>query len=184
MDIRATIVFSCILLGACGPGPGSSTDTVTSTDPTTSGATSTGGATGDTTTTGTSGATAPTTGATATTDDTTTGAPTTTDTTTTTGTTDMTTSTTTGGPLVCDDIVGSLDCAELVAVSGDLTMETCMKCQGIPCGQEPDCDSQFPCFNDVIVIQGCCTDEQCAGLSPFCGMFIAADNVCVLSDDV
>ncbi|MBZ5709998.1 hypothetical protein [Nannocystis pusilla] len=177
MDIRATIVFSCILLGACGPGPGSSTDTVTSTDPTTSGATSTGGATGDTTT-GTSGATTPTTGATATSDDTTTtGAPTT-------GTTGATTSPTTGGPLVCDDIVGSLDCAELVAVSADLTMETCMKCQGIPCGQEPDCDGQFPCFNDVIVIQGCCTDEQCEGLSPFCGMFIAADNVCVLSDDV
>lgn len=176
MDIRATIVFSCIFLGACGPGPGGSTDTVASTDPTTSGATSTGD-----TTTGTSGATTPTTGATD--ETTTTGAPTTTGTTTT-GTTDVTTSTTTGGPLVCDDIVGSLDCAELVAVSGELTMETCMKCQGIACGQEPECDSQFPCSDDVIVIQGCCTDEQCEGLSPFCGMFIAADSVCVLSDDV
>ncbi len=101
-----------------------------------------------------------------------------------TGATTGETSDATTGAAACEAIVGSTDCAALVAVSPDLTLEECMTCQGAPCGQEPICDDQYPCVDGSIVLQGCCSDEQCAGLTLFCGMFIGTDNICVLSDDV
>lgn len=90
----------------------------------------------------------------------------------------------TTGAAACEAIVGLTDCADLVAVSPDLTLEECMTCQGAACGQKPVCDGQYPCVDGSIVLQGCCSDEQCAGLTPFCGMFIGTDNICVLDDDV
>ena len=90
----------------------------------------------------------------------------------------------TTGAAACEAIVGSTDCAALVAVSPDLTLEECMTCQGAACGQEPVCDGQYPCVDGSIVLQGCCSDEQCAGLTLFCGMFIGTNNICVLHDDV
>ena len=90
----------------------------------------------------------------------------------------------TTGAAACEAIVGSTDCAALVAVSPDLTLEECMTCQGAACGQEPVCDGQYPCVDGSIVLQGCCSDEQCAGLTLFCGMFIGTNNICVLDDDV
>lgn len=176
MYTRATIACSLLLWAACGPGPDGTTDTTA-----TSGATTTTATTG-TTTTPTTGATGETsTGTTGATGETSTGDMTgMTGTTGTTGTTGMTGTT---GAAACEAIVGSQDCAALVAVSGDLTLETCMKCQGSACATDPECDI-FPCIANAIVIQGCCADAQCAGLSPFCGMFIAPNNVCVLSDDI
>jgi hypothetical protein len=103
------------------------------------------------------------------------------------GTTSESTSDTTAGTTggqTCDAIVGSDDCAALAEVSPDLTLEDCMTCQGAPCGQEPMCDQQYPCVEGSIVLRGCCTDAQCAGLTPFCGMFIGIDNICVEHDDV
>ncbi len=172
MYTRTTIACSLLLWAACGPGPDGTTDT-----------TATSGAT---TTTATTGTTTPTTGATGETSTGTTGATgetSTGDMTGMTGTTDATGMTGTTGAAACEAIVGSQDCAALVAVSGDLTLETCMKCQGSACATDPECDI-FPCIANAIVIQGCCADAQCAGLSPFCGMFIAPNNVCVLSDDI
>lgn len=182
-------VSSCLLLlvAACPAGPGTSTgsdtgsDTGTSTGATgTSGGSSTGAlpTTSEATTTGDA------------TSDATTGALTDTGTATsdTTATTTTTTITTTDdgttGAAACEDIVGSMDCPALVAVSGDLTLEQCMLCQGATCGEQPECDGNYPCVDGKIVLRGCCTDEQCAGLSPFCGMFIATNNVCVLNDDI
>ena len=91
---------------------------------------------------------------------------------------------TTGGVSRCEAAVGVTECAVLVKLAEELTEELCTTCQGAACGTEPDCDSQFPCVEGRIVVQGCCGDEDCAGLSPFCGMFIAINNVCVVSDDV
>ncbi len=89
----------------------------------------------------------------------------------------------TTGVAACDAIIGSTDCMALVEVSGDLTLEECLTCQGSPCGLDPSCD-QYPCVNGSVVIQGCCTDAQCAELTPYCGMFIGTDNVCVKDDDI
>ncbi len=114
---------------------------------------------------------------------TTTTAGTTTKTTTTAGSTTAT-ATSTSGTSECSEIVGSMDCEALVAVSGELTLERCELCQGIACGVEPDCDIEFPCVDGVIVLQGCCADEDCEGLALYCGMFTATNNVCVLDDDV
>lgn len=161
MYTRATIACSLLLWAACGPGPDGTTDTTATSGTTTGTTTPTTGATGEAST-GTTGAT----GETSTGDMT--------------GTAGMTGTT---GAAACEAIVGSQDCAALVAVSGDLTLETCMKCQGSACATDPECDI-FPCIANAIVIQGCCADAQCAGLSPFCGMFIAPNNVCVLSDDI
>jgi hypothetical protein len=171
-----------VLVSACPAGPGTSTGSGTGTD----GATSTTGGTMGGSSTGTLPTT---TDATTTSQPTTTGAttdtgPATSDTSATTDPTTIATTDATTGVAGCADIVGSMDCPALVAVSGDLTLEQCTLCQGAPCGQEPDCDSQYPCVGDVIVLRGCCSDEQCAGLTPFFGMFIATNNVCVLSDDV
>lgn len=171
---RLIRVGSVIVVTACGPGTGgssgdstgmSSTSGVTGTSSTSSG--ETGGVPTSGAPTSESGTTALDTGAS--TGDTA-------------GTTEDPSGTT--GSELCDAIVGSRDCAALVGISGDLTLEECMLCQGAPCGQEASCDSQYPCVDGAIVIQGCCTDEQCAGLTPFCGMFIGTNNVCVLSDDV
>ncbi len=168
------IALLIALLPACPAGPGTGTDADTSTGTTTTSASA------ETTSPASTGPTAPTT---STTDPTsTTDAPPTTSSTT--DTTTATTTDTTTGAAACDAIVGSTDCEALVAVSGDLTLEDCQACQGIPCGQDPACDGQYPCLDGIIVLQGCCSDEQCAGVAPFCGMFIATDNICVLSDDV
>ena len=184
MTIRTTILCSCLLSTACGPGPGDTTDTAATTGGSSTGATTgssgtssdttltTGGMTGMTGTTGTTGMTGDT-------GDTTAAATTTA----TSGTTTDATSGTTGA-LFCEGIVGSQDCEALVAVASELSFETCIQCQGIPCGLDPECDGEFPCVDEAIVIQGCCSDRQCAGLSPFCGMFIGTNNVCVNNDDV
>lgn len=171
MDMRTAIVGLWLATG-CGPGTGGSSEggssgggtTAAGTDgaTTTSGAV-TGGSSGGGTGTGDGSTGAPTSG---------------------TSSTGATTSSgSTGGP-ACDEVVGSMDCAELVAFSGELTLEQCETCQGAPCGTIADCDSQFPCKDGSIVIRACCTDEQCADLSPFCGMFIAVDRVCVNDDDI
>lgn len=99
------------------------------------------------------------------------------------GTTGETSDATTGAA-ACEAIVGSTDCVALVEVSPDLTLEECMTCQGAACGQEPVCDEQYPCVDGSIVLQGCCSDQQCAGLTPYCGMHIGTNNVCVLHDDI
>jgi len=164
------IALLIALLPACPAGPGTGTDADTSTGTTTTSASA------ETTSPASTGPTAPTT---STTDPTST-----TDAPPTTSSTTATTTDTTTGAAACDAIVGSTDCEALVAVSGDLTLEDCQACQGIPCGQDPACDGQYPCLDGIIVLQGCCSDEQCAGVAPFCGMFIATDNICVLSDDV
>ncbi len=179
MIIRATFLCSCLLSIACGPGPGDTTDTAATTGASTSsGGSSTGATTGSS---GTSADTTPTTGGmTGTTGDTgTTTAATTTAATS--GTTDAP-SGTTGAP-ICEDIVGSQDCEALVEVATELSFETCIQCQGVPCGVDAECDNAFPCVDEAIVIQGCCSDRQCAGLSLYCGMFIATNNVCVNDDD-
>lgn len=179
MKTRTMAIGWLLLTQACGPGGpgdsagsegGSTTEGATMGGTTTSGGTSgtsaasssEGSATTDTPTTGaTSGAT--TTGAT------TTGA--------------TVTGTTTDAP-ACAAIVGSTDCAALAEVSPDLSLEECMMCQGAPCGEHEQCDSQYPCVDGFIVLRGCCTDGQCEGLTPFCGMFIATNNVCVKNDDI
>lgn len=159
--------FLLLVASACGPGPGDATDTAATT-----GGSTTGGATADTTsspaTTGVA-STGDTGGTAATTD--TTGDPTT-----------GTSGTTAPGPS-CEAIVGSEDCNWLAEVSPDLELDLCLTCQGAPCGQHAECDSLFPCVEGAIVLRGCCTDEQCAGLTPFCGMFLGIDNICVESDD-
>lgn len=128
----------------------------------------------------------------ATTDPTTADAPTSTDPTTSGTAGDLTTGTTsadvgtdaTTGTATCEGLAGSRDCAVLVAGSDELTLEQCEQCQGVACGSAPDCDAQYPCVDRAIVLQGCCEDEHCAGLSPFCGMFTGTNNVCVVHDDV
>lgn len=158
-----------LLLTACGPGTTTTTDDPSTTTPatTTDPSTSTADTATDTTTD---------------TPTTTTGPPDTSMATTT--QTDATTTDPTTGNAACEAIVGSQDCPALVAVSGELTLEECNACQGAACGSDPTCDGQYPCVDNQIVLQGCCTDEQCAGLTPYCGMFIAPNNVCVFSDDV
>jgi len=96
----------------------------------------------------------------------------------------QTTGETSADPPACAAIVGSRECALLAEVSGDLELSECLLCQGIACGQQASCDDQYPCIEGAIVIQGCCTDEQCAGLTPFCGMYSGTNFVCVRSDDV
>jgi hypothetical protein len=185
MNLREAIT-GVLLLAGCGPGTGGSSDggsTGGGTTAATDGATTTtGAATGDGSggATGTSEATAtPTTGGT-------TGATSTTTAGTTGATSTTTAGTTTGattGELTCDDVVGSLDCALLAEFSGELTVEECEMCQGAACGANQECD-EYPCVDGKIVVRGCCTDRECADLSPFCGMFIATNNVCVVSDDI
>lgn len=85
---------------------------------------------------------------------------------------------------LCEAAAGVTDCEVLVTLADELTLEVCTTCQGAACGTVSECDTQFPCIDGKIVVQGCCSDEDCAGLSLFCGMFIAVNNVCVLSDDV
>ena len=79
---------------------------------------------------------------------------------------------------------GEADCAVLAAASQDLSVEVCTACQGAVCGSDRDCDVRFPCAAGVIVIRGCCVDADCADISPFCGQFIAVDDVCVPQDDI
>lgn len=171
MNARATIFVCSLLAPGCGPGPGGSTDSGIGTAGTNE-ATATGLVitTGTTSSTGegSGGATGSTTGATTDTP--------------TTGGTGTTTDATTGAD-ACEGIVGSMDCEMLVAVSPDLTLEECQMCQGAQCGQIETCDGQYPCVDGTIVLRGCCTDDQCEGLTPFCGMFIGTDNVCVNDDD-
>ncbi len=169
------------LAPACGDDENTSSDA--SSTGGTSGTSGTGSAT-STTAGGTGSATSTTAGAT--TSDagssSTASATSTTSTTSTTGT--ASTGATTGAP-ECADVIGSMDCAALVEVSGELTLERCELCQGIACGVEPDtCDVEFPCVDGVIVLQGCCADADCEGLAPYCGMFTATNNVCVLDDDL
>ena len=116
---------------------------------------------------------------------------TTTSTSMTTSTTDATsiatedvTSGVTTGPRACASIVGSMECEALAEVSIDLTLEECLLCQGAPCGREALCDGQYPCVDGVIVLRGCCQDLECEGLTPFCGMYLGTNDICVLSDDI
>ncbi len=164
-----------LLLLGCGPGPGdSSSSSATSTTSTSGSSGSEGHSTsGSGSGSGSSGTTqAPTTGV-ATTTEGTTGA---------TGTSEAS-GATTGAP-GCAMIVGVEDCALLAEFTPELTLEECLLCQGIPCGQDPGCDAEYPCIEGKIVLRGCCTDDQCEGLTPYCGMFIGTDNICVLHDDV
>lgn len=160
----------CLLLAsACGPGSGGSSDDSSG------GATSAGTSAGDTTATPTTGSS---TSAPGTTTDPDTGG-----TTVVTGDGTTTDPSATTGPQACEAIVGSTECAALAEVSGDLSFEECTACQAAPCGTDPICDGQYPCIDGAIVVKGCCSDAQCAGLTPFCGMFIGTNNVCVLQDD-
>jgi hypothetical protein len=97
---------------------------------------------------------------------------------------ETTTAGSTTEPAACAGIVGSRECALLAEVSPELDLAACLLCQGAACGAEARCDAQYPCVDDKIVIQGCCTDEECEGLTPFCGMYTGTNNVCVLHDDV
>jgi hypothetical protein len=94
-----------------------------------------------------------------------------------------------GGAMGCSDSsssdahVGSRDCNVIAEASPDpATGESCKKCQKKPCG-EVGCDL-FPCVNNEIVVQGCNEDEDCTGLTPFCGKYMAPNNVCVTDDDI
>jgi hypothetical protein len=168
-----TVIFGLGLVAGCGPGTDESSEAGSSGGTAaTDGATSTTGGTTAVTTGATTG------GATGTSGDSTVTA--TTDATTTAATTGTTTTATTGG--ACE-IAGELDCALLVEFSGELTMQECEMCQGAPCGAVPECNN-YPCVDGQVVIRGCCEDSECADLTPFCGMFIAVNNVCVQSDDI
>ncbi len=57
-------------------------------------------------------------------------------------------------------------------------------CQGVECGSVESCDVEYPCIDGTILLQGCCTDSECEGLTPFCGMYSGTHNICVLNDDV
>lgn len=174
--VRTFVVISAasFLLSGCGPGPDdSSSSSATSTTSTTSGAT--GSESQSTSGSGTGSASSGTTQAPTTGEVTSTGEAT--------SSTTVVTGSTTGAP-TCAMIVGVEDCAQLAEFTPELTLEECLLCQGIPCTQEPTCDAQYPCVEGTIVLRGCCTDDQCEGLTPYCGMFIGTDNICVLHDDV
>lgn len=79
---------------------------------------------------------------------------------------------------------GSTDCVVLARCSFDLTLQTCQRCQGLACGRDVECDRSFPCVGGQILIRGCDDDSQCQDIAPFCGQYIAVDNVCVDSDDI
>jgi hypothetical protein len=66
----------------------------------------------------------------------------------------------------------------------DIDAALCSGCQGLLCGQVDECDNLFPCIGGTIEIRGCCSDADCADLTPFCGQYIGVNNVCVSSDDV
>lgn len=183
MQLRVALVPCLLLAIACAIGPDTTSGGGTSTGTTGAGTTGAGptsaattGSTTDAVPTGSGDASSGGTGGTST------SGPAETDT----GETDtgVATASDTTGAAACEAIVGSTDCAALVDVSPDLTLEECMTCQGAACGQEPMCDDQYPCVDGSIVLQGCCSDEQCAGLTLFCGMFIGTNNICVLHDDV
>ena len=174
-SVSWSLIVVSWLAGACTAGPGTGSGGSTgSSGGSTGAASSTGGSSGGTegTASGSEGSS---------------GAPPTTSGGSTSGGTEASsggTEATTGGVSRCEAAVGVTECAVLVKLAEELTEELCTTCQGAACGTEPDCDSQFPCVEGRIVVQGCCSDEDCAGLSPFCGMFIAINNVCVVSDDV
>lgn len=93
------------------------------------------------------------------------------------------------GPLLCEGpaectVSGSRDCIEIGACSSDLDEGGCTACQGVGCGTVSQCDTLFPCVDGAIVVQGCCADSDCTGVTPFCGRFIGTNNVCVLHDDI
>lgn len=182
-SVSWSLIVVSWLAGACTAGPG--TGSGGSSGGSTGGASSTGGSSGGTegAATGSSGSS----GATPTSGGSTSGGSTSGGTEASSGGTEASsggTEATTGGVSRCEAAVGVTECAVLVKLAEELTEELCTTCQGAACGTEPDCDSQFPCVEGRIVVQGCCSDEDCAGLSPFCGMFIAINNVCVVSDDV
>lgn len=181
-SVSWSLIVVSWLAGACTAGPG--TGSGGSSGGSTGGASSTGGSSGGTegTASGSSGSS----GATPTSGGSTSGGSTSGGTEASSGGTEASSGTeaTTGGVSRCEAAVGVTECAVLVKLAEELTEELCTTCQGAACGTEPDCDSQFPCVEGRIVVQGCCSDEDCAGLSPFCGMFIAINNVCVVSDDV
>lgn len=171
------IIGAWLLPPGCGPGPDDSSSSSATGSTSTTSATSTATESESQSTSGSgsgsasSGTTqAPTTGAVTSTGEASSG-------------TTLGTDSTTGAP-TCATIVGVEDCAQLAEFTPELTLEECLLCQGIPCGQEPTCDAQYPCVEGTIVLRGCCTDDQCEGLTPYCGMFIGTDNICVLHDDV
>ena len=76
------------------------------------------------------------------------------------------------------------DCRRLARGSPDLDRATCERCQGTTCGTDDECDLMFPCIEEEIVIHGCCDDQDCDGIAPFCGQYRGVDEVCVVSDDI
>ncbi len=80
--------------------------------------------------------------------------------------------------------VGSTDCSTLAEVSIDLTLDECLACQGAACGSDATCDAKFPCVDGEILIVGCADDEDCQGVSSFCGRYTGTNDVCVPDDDV
>lgn len=78
---------------------------------------------------------------------------------------------------------GIMDCEALTSIDGvELSLEECVRCQGAQPGTDPPCDA-FP-FAGVAIIRGCCSDEDCEGLAPFCGQFTAPNGVCVQDDAI
>ena len=78
---------------------------------------------------------------------------------------------------------GITDCEALTSIDGvEVSLEECVRCQGAQPGTEPSC-AAFP-FAGVAIIRGCCSDEDCEGLAPFCGRFTAPNGVCVQDDAI
>jgi hypothetical protein len=77
-------------------------------------------------------------------------------------------------------VSGVSDCAYLAAHAG-VDLETCEVCQGAPC-DTPGCQG-FGC-EGVTVVRGCCTDQDCQGVTPFCGLHAAPHFLCVKDDPI
>jgi Protein of unknown function (DUF1592)/Protein of unknown function (DUF1588) len=77
-------------------------------------------------------------------------------------------------------VSGVSDCQYLAEHSG-VDLKTCEACQGAPC-DTPGC-AQFGC-QGVSVVHGCCNDEDCHSLTPFCGLHTGTHFVCVKDDAI
>jgi len=77
-------------------------------------------------------------------------------------------------------IVGSRDCAFLAARLR-FSFQECQTCQGQPCDTVPGCNA--PCVDGVHVYRGCCSDDDCAGVSAFCSSFASSPHGSCVVDD-
>ena len=77
-------------------------------------------------------------------------------------------------------VSGVSDCKYLAEHSG-VELKKCETCQGAPC-DTPGCE-EFGC-QGVSVVHGCCNDEDCHGITAFCGLHTATHYVCVKGDAI